>query len=91
MSEEHLIDHHYTILEIERMRVAVKALMFPIVWTSRNSGYAPGSGGYPGEPEGKIEGQLRTYMMAGIRPEELEALQKEREEESKRQRQQRFA
>ena len=83
---DHLIDHKYTILEIERMRIATDALMFPTVWSSRTSSYRPGTGGKPGEQETKVEVQVRTYMLAGIRPEELEALQKEREAESARKR-----
>ena len=79
---DHSIDHKYTVLEIERMRIATNALMFPIVWSSRTSGYRPGTGGKRGEQKAKVEVQVRTYMLAGIRPEELEALQKEREAES---------
>ena len=74
MSESHLIDHRYTVIEIERMRAATDALMFPMVWDSLGNGPAPGSGGLPGEREKKVEVQLRTYMMAGTRPEELESL-----------------
>jgi hypothetical protein len=83
---EHLIDHRYTVVDIERMRRATEKLMFPLIWTSAHAGSYAGAGGMPGEPEGKVEVQLRTYMMAGIRPDELEALAKERADESERQR-----
>lgn len=82
---DHLIDHRYTVIEIERMRKATRAIMFPIVWYSRTSGGVPGTGSAD-RPEEKVELQLRTYMLAGVRPEELEALEKQREEDSKLQR-----
>lgn len=83
---EHLIDHGYTVLEIERMRRAVYDIMFPIVWYTLHSGSQPGAGGRVGEAEAKVEVQLRTYMLNGTRPEELEALAKERADQSERQR-----
>lgn len=82
-----LINHKYTIVEIEKMRIAVNDLMFPTVWRSATHGWVPGSGGRPGEQEKKVEEQVRTYMLAGVRLEELEALCKNREEQSERQRQ----
>lgn len=74
-----LIGHKYSVLEIERMRKATDGLMFPSVWLSANTSFREGSGGMRGEQEAKVEVQLRTYMLAGIRPEELEDLWKERE------------
>lgn len=82
-----LIDHRYSVPEIERMRKATYELMFPCVWYDATHGSRPGSGGRPGETEAKVEVQLRTYMLAGIRPEELESLQKEREDALERHRQ----
>ena len=79
MSEAVIKDHKYSVPEIERMRIAVDALMFPTVWNSARHGYRPGTGGSPGEQEKKVEVQLRTYMLNGTRPEELEAIAKERE------------
>lgn len=83
---DHLISPSYTVLEIERMRKATYAVMFPLRYTSRSSGYYPGTGGAPGETEAKVEVQLRTYMLNGTRPEELEALAAERAAESEIQR-----
>lgn len=78
---DHLIDHKYTVLEIERMRKATYELMFPWVWHSHNASSRVGSGGRAGEAEEKAEVQLRTYLLAGVRPEELEAIQIGREEQ----------
>lgn len=83
---DHLISHAYTVLEIERMRTAVYELMFPLVYSSRHHGSRPGSGGQPGECAAKVEVQLRTYMLNGTRPEELEAVVKDRADEAGRQR-----
>ena len=83
---DHLINHKYTILEIERMLVALKEVMFPIVWHSAQHGTMPGFGGKPGETEEKIEVQLRTYMLNGTRPEELEEAAKEKVRQSELQR-----
>ena len=74
---EHLIDHRYTVLEIERMRQATDGLVFPKSFFS-GIYYGPNTA----ERERKTECQLQTYMMAGIRPEELESLVKEREEKA---------
>jgi hypothetical protein len=79
-----LINYCYTVHEIERMRAALDAVMFPTVWLSRTSGHRPGTGGRPGELEEKIERQLRTYMLNGTRLKELEALAQQREEQSER-------
>lgn len=69
---DHLIDHKYTVVEIRRMRDAVKGLMSPVYWESRSRGHCGGS--YVQQDRDlAIEEQLRTYMMAGIRPEDLEA------------------
>jgi hypothetical protein len=68
---DHLIDYKYTVIEIDRMRSALNELLYPMTWTSRYT--AHGSGGTPGRQESSVEQQLRTYMMAGTRPEELEA------------------
>ena len=84
---DHLIDHRYSVLEIERMRKALYEVMFPVVWMSATAGSRPGTGGRPGEVEAKVETQLRTYMLAGSRPEELEAIAQERLLASQKQRQ----
>lgn len=81
-----LINHSYTICEIERMRKAVYAIMFPVVWHSRSRGIIPNGGGRPGQSEEKAEIQLRTYMVAGIRPEALEEHGREKKAESERRR-----
>lgn len=83
---DHLIQHAYTVLEIERMRKALYDVMFPVVWTHPWCGFRPGTGGKDGAMEEKIERQLRTYMLNGTRPDELEAIAQQREEESERQR-----
>lgn len=72
-----LVAHKYTVLEIARMRDSIQELMFPWQWVS------PTTSGRPGlalDDYQRVEAQLRTYMLAGIRPEELETLQKERHE-----------
>lgn len=74
-----LIEHKYTVLEIDRMRRATKELMFPLkAWISCTM--AQRAGGFVSEETiwQRVESQLRTYMLTGIRPEELESLQKER-------------
>ena len=82
---ERLINHSYSVPEIERMRRALRSLLFPIVWFSSTSGETHGSG-RPGDDDRRIEGQLRTYMLAGTRPEELETLAAERAAVSERER-----
>lgn len=69
----HLIDHRYTILEIERMRKAAYEIAFPWVASSRTSGHRSGNCGNQEVAERTAEEHVRTYMMSGIRPEELEA------------------
>lgn len=66
---EHLIDHKYTVQEIEQMRDDLDIILFPITWISADSGV--GGSWRAGEREDMIERQLRTYMMAGVRPEEI--------------------
>ncbi len=62
----------YTVQEIDRMRRLLPEIMFPTIWYSRTSGM--GSGGSYKETDRKteIEERLRTYLLAGIRPEQLE-------------------
>ena len=84
---EHFIDHKYSVIEIERMRAALGDILFPVQWYSSTSGM----GGY--NPDRKddaerVESQLRTYMLAGIRPEEIEVRRKESIEQSEKQRKQ---
>lgn len=81
---EHLISHAYTVPEIERMRSALHGIMFPVTWVSADAGY--GAATMFNEREEKIELRLRTYMLNGTRPEELEAIAKERAEQSEQQR-----
>lgn len=50
----------YTISEIDRMREALRWILTPL-----NRCY------FAEDVERQIEGQLRTYMAAGIEPEEL--------------------
>jgi 3'-phosphoadenosine 5'-phosphosulfate sulfotransferase (PAPS reductase)/FAD synthetase len=62
-----LIDHRYTIREIEEMRSLVHKLLkfrnsyWSSAWLSH--GYNPQTA--------EVEEHLRTYMMTGIRPDEL--------------------
>lgn len=83
---DHLIEHRYTVPEIERLRTATYGLMFPLRWISSTLGTRDGSGGRVGESEAKVEVQVRTYMLTGIRPEELEELLKQREAEAENRR-----
>ena len=69
----HLIDHKYSVVEIERMRDAIPRFTWPMYWRSETDGDRGDYWLRPGEREREIERHLRTYMMAGIRPEELEA------------------
>lgn len=73
---DHLIDHRYTVLEIDRMRRAIYKLgnlsarkfggpgiFYESVAEQRAAMAEEGS---------RVEDEVRTYMLAGIRPEELE-------------------
>ena len=86
MTAEPLVDHRYTIIEIDRMRQATDTIMFPTVWLSSTLGYRPGTDGQIGEHEKKVEDRLRTYLLAGVRPEELEELAKATAQEAERNR-----
>lgn len=66
----HLIDHLYTLAEIGRMRAAILA----VDECDTVPGWARDSMvNKPRLSVSEVEELLRTYMMAGIRPGELEA------------------
>lgn len=73
----------YTLAEVDSMREAIAALEYRYIMRSENQSAF----------DRKVENQLRTYMMAGVEPFELEAKveaerqrRKEYAEESKRMR-----
>jgi hypothetical protein len=69
-----MIDKQYTVEEIDRMRSAVRYIIFP-------DGHF--SDDFPIEEryvQKQTEDQLRTYMINGTRPEELEELVSDKEE-----------
>lgn len=77
---DHLIDHRYTVLEIDRMRAAVWWLDNPR-GRDREVFIDTRSHEQLAADEASVEGKLRTYMLAGVRPEELEAAAEAREAE----------
>jgi hypothetical protein len=72
MPEPPLVEHRYTVNEIDRMRAAVRQMLSVTVWRSAYSGEAR----Y--HPPEEVEMHVRTYMLAGIRPEEVEKTAAER-------------
>ncbi len=77
MSDDQLINHKYTVLEIEYMRGIVDQLLHGTnnIWYPRSGPEYPSS---KEENENRVERQLKTYMLAGVRPEELQILHAER-------------
>ena len=73
MSDDPLIHHRYTVLEIERMRKAVFEADWTTRWVTAYSGITQGPLDYD-KKDDWIERQVRTYMLNGTRPEELEAV-----------------
>lgn len=60
-------ERKYSVAEIDRMRAAISAT-FPCSWVFKGDG-SPGRR----EPDysAQIEDRLRTYMLAGVDPDEL--------------------
>lgn len=73
-------ERRYTVAEIDRMRAIVVMLNAPHAWI-------PGGCGYDWSDEQqrtldrRNEDELRTYLIAGVDPAELEAKLKAREEQ----------
>jgi hypothetical protein len=61
-----MAERRYTVAEIDRMRSALRLIII-----------RPNTNYYPDEMERKIEDQLRTYMLNGTDPEELDRLRDE--------------
>ena len=79
------IDHKYTVEEIAHMRVLTERLaQGPMHWTTQSQGY--GHDYDPSLRSQHVEQRLRTCMMCGTRPEELEEQGRKLEEASERQR-----
>lgn len=75
----------YTVFEIDQMRSDVKRIMYPTRWDSRYNGVTNYNDSAV-NIDLRIEARLRTYMLSGIRPEELTARAKEVEAEGERRR-----
>jgi hypothetical protein len=78
---DHLIDHRYTVLEIDEMRSAIFEIMNPVRWMSATSAMVLSSP----DPD-EVERMLRTYMLNGTRPDELNRMAIEAREKSENRR-----